>query len=122
MALKKQSFDVEGMSCSACSASIERVVGRLSGVESAQVSLTAKRLYCEYDPEVTDDSSVISAVEKAGFTAKVHGDGETKKICTCRKFRRCRRNQTSDILRFFSDPDVCIHGSYAAFAVYRSSP
>lgn len=79
LALKKQSFDVEGMSCSACSASIERVVGRLSGVESAQVSLTAKRLYCEYDPEVTDDSSVISAVEKAGFTAKVHGDGETKK-------------------------------------------
>ena len=37
--MEKQKFNVSGMSCSACSARVEKVVGALDGVKSVSVSL-----------------------------------------------------------------------------------
>lgn len=66
----KKKFNIEGMSCSACSAAVERVVGRIDGVKKAQVSLIEKLLQCEYDPLKVSDADIVKAVEKAGFSAK----------------------------------------------------
>ena len=66
----KVKFSVEGMSCAACSASVERVSKRVEGVTNAEVNLLAKTLVveCEKDtPELRQ--KIITAVEKAGFTA-----------------------------------------------------
>ena len=66
----KVKFTVEGMSCAACSASVERVSKRVEGVTNAEVNLLAKTLVveCEKDtPELRQ--KIITAVEKAGFTA-----------------------------------------------------
>ncbi|MDO4565242.1 MAG: heavy metal translocating P-type ATPase [Clostridia bacterium] len=62
-------FTVEGMSCAACSSSVERVVSRIEGVTAAQVNLLAKSLLCEFDPELVSDEMIIKAVERAGFKA-----------------------------------------------------
>ncbi len=67
--MKDQKFNVEGMSCAACSASVERVVGKLQGVESAQVNLLAKILFCKYDETKLDEQAIMNAVAKAGFSA-----------------------------------------------------
>ena len=67
--MKDRKFNVEGMSCAACSASVERVVGRIQGVESAQVNLLAKILFCKYDETLVSEDKIINAVAKAGFTA-----------------------------------------------------
>lgn len=66
-----QKYRVTGMSCSACSASIEKAVSRTEGVISAQVNLLANTMICEYDEKITDDEKIITAVEKAGFGASV---------------------------------------------------
>ena len=66
----KVKFSVEGMSCAACSASVERVSKRVEGVTNAEVNLLAKTLVveCEKDtPELRQ--KIITAVENAGFTA-----------------------------------------------------
>lgn len=66
----KVKFSVEGMSCAACSASVERVSGRVEGVTKAEVNLLAKTLVveCENDtPELRE--KICAAVEKAGFKA-----------------------------------------------------
>ena len=66
----KVKFSVEGMSCAACSASVERVSKRVEGVTNAEVNLLAKTLVveCEKDtPELRQ--KIITAVEKAGFSA-----------------------------------------------------
>ncbi len=66
----KVKFSVEGMSCAACSASVERVSKRVEGVTNAEVNLLAKTLVveCEKDtPELRQ--KICTAVEKAGFTA-----------------------------------------------------
>ena len=51
--LTKKKFSVTGMSCAACSAAVEKAVGRLDGVESAQVNLLAKSMVCVYDESKT---------------------------------------------------------------------
>lgn len=67
--LTKKKFSVTGMSCAACSAAVEKAVGRLDGVESAQVNLLAKSMVCVYDESKAGVDAVIAAVEKAGFGA-----------------------------------------------------
>ena len=67
--MTKKKFSVTGMSCAACSAAVEKAVGRLDGVESAQVNLLAKSMVCVYDESKAGADAVIAAVEKAGFGA-----------------------------------------------------
>ena len=65
----KNKFTVEGMMCAACSAAVERAVGKIEGVESAQVNLLAKLLTVEYDEGSVTPESICAAVKKAGFSA-----------------------------------------------------
>ena len=66
---QKQKFTVKGMSCSACSAAVERAVKALDGVEKADVNLMAGILVCEYNSERTNEGAIIQAVTKAGYRA-----------------------------------------------------
>lgn len=68
----KQKFDITGMSCSACSAAVERSVKKLSGLRKAEVSLLTNSMTAEYDEAVLTPEDIIKAVEKAGYGAKVH--------------------------------------------------
>ncbi len=64
----KANFEVGGMSCSACSASVERAVKRIDGVTNVSVNLLSGRMVCEFESPA-DASIIIRAVEKAGFSA-----------------------------------------------------
>ena len=44
-------FTIGGMTCSACSAGIERNVKKLNGVNSVTVSLMAKEMTVDFSPE-----------------------------------------------------------------------
>lgn len=55
------------MSCAACSASVERILSRKEGVESAQVSLAAEEATIVYDEEKVPFEELQSIVKKAGF-------------------------------------------------------
>ena len=68
-------FFVEGMSCSACSSSVERAVSRLEGVRSASVNLLAKSMICDFDEKTVTVEKIINAVSKAGFEATLAEDG-----------------------------------------------
>ena len=71
----KQTFQVTGMTCSACSANVERAVKKLSGVEHVEVSLLANRTTVDYDPEKTGVGEIAAAVTAAGYGAST---GEKK--------------------------------------------
>ena len=70
MALKKETFIVEGMSCNHCKQAVEKAVLALSGVVAAQVDLAAKSLFVEYYEEKIGGAAIKAAVEDAGFTAE----------------------------------------------------
>ena len=69
----KQTFDVTGMTCSACSANVERAVKKLNGIGEVNVNLLANRMVTEYDESLLNDSAIIAAVTAAGYGAAVHG-------------------------------------------------
>ncbi len=69
----KQTFDVTGMTCSACSANVERSVKKLDGTISVNVNLLANKMTVEYDENRLNDEKIAAAVIAAGYGAGVHG-------------------------------------------------
>ena len=76
--MEKQKFNVSGMSCSACSARVEKVVGALDGVKSVSVSLLTNSMVVEYDAPLTA-KDVSKAVAEAGYKAALASDKSEKK-------------------------------------------
>ena len=66
------------MSCSACSARVEKVVGALDGVKSVSVSLLTNSMVVEYDAPLTA-KDVSKAVAEAGYKATLASDKSEKK-------------------------------------------
>lgn len=64
-----QKFDVTGMTCSACSATVEKTVKKLPGVQTVNVNLLSNSMVVDYDAEVIDNTTIIKAVEGAGYQA-----------------------------------------------------
>lgn len=69
----KQRFDVTGMTCSACSAHVEKSVRKLQGVKSVAVSLLQNSMTVDYDGDILDSNDIIKAVEHGGYGAGVAG-------------------------------------------------
>ncbi len=65
--MKKAVCRVKGMSCAACSASVERILNRKDGIESAQVSLAAEEASIIYDENKISIEEMQEAVKKGGF-------------------------------------------------------
>lgn len=92
----KVNFKVDGMSCSACSAAVEKAVGRVQGVQSVAVSLLDGRMICVLDgPEIIE--KVTAAVGKAGFTATCLPDGkqDLKQPASCPSDSVCGASDTA---------------------------
>lgn len=70
----KETLKITGMTCAACSARVERSIGKMDGVESCSVNLTTERLMVEFDSAKIDLDSVKKTIEKVGY-----GRAEIKK-------------------------------------------
>lgn len=81
----KQKFAVTGMSCSACSAAVERSVKKIDGIKDVQVSLLTNSMTTEFDEGKTNDGAIIKAVEGAGYGASVFGETTVKKKTAAEK-------------------------------------
>ena len=95
----KVKFSVEGMSCAACSASVERVSKRVEGVTNAEVNLLAKTLVveCEKDtPELRQ--KIITAVEKAGFTA-APADQKAEEAAVIKEDKKKEKSEAANMKR-----------------------
>ena len=52
--MKEDSFDVFGMSCAACSSSIEKTLSKLDGIKKVHVSLLTNSMKVSYEPSLVD--------------------------------------------------------------------
>ncbi|WP_029420767.1 heavy metal translocating P-type ATPase [Alicyclobacillus macrosporangiidus] len=67
--VREVDLNITGMTCAACAARIEKVVGRLEAVKSVHVNLASEKAHVSYVPGVIDEGDIIRAVEKAGYGA-----------------------------------------------------
>ena len=70
--LKKETYDVTGMSCAACSSRVEKAVARQSGVQQVSVNLLKNSMVVEYDESAISSAQIVAAVEQAGYGASPH--------------------------------------------------
>lgn len=64
----KDNFLIQGMSCAACSARLEKVLSRQDGVNKANVNLSSNRARVIYDPDLISREDILSVIDRAGFT------------------------------------------------------
>ena len=69
----KQKFDVTGMTCTACSAHVEKAVCQVAGVDQVNVNLLGNSMLVDYNEDQTDSAAIIRAVEAAGYGASIPG-------------------------------------------------
>lgn len=96
--MKKQTYEVLGMTCASCSAAVERSVRKLPGVSEANVNLATERLSLVYDEEKLGEHDIKAAVEKAGYslqpqaiTTHMHVEGMTCASCSAAVERVTRK-------------------------------
>lgn len=71
--MKKEQFTITGMTCSACSARVEKAVAKVDGTKDVSVNLLTNSMQLEYDEAKTSVSAIIKAVVDAGYGASVKG-------------------------------------------------
>ena len=64
----KDNFLIQGMSCAACSARLEKVLSRQDGVSRANVNLSSNRARVIYDENVVTRDDILAVISRAGFT------------------------------------------------------
>lgn len=65
--MRKEHWDITGMSCSACSSRIEKVIGKMPGVEEIAVNLLTNSANLTYDENVVSAEAISARIEKLGF-------------------------------------------------------
>jgi len=85
----KKKYDVIGMSCSACSAHVDKAVRKVKGVNDVNVNLLSHSMVVDFVEGAVNDAMILKAVEDAGYKAlskdveekqtEIHDDSEDKK-------------------------------------------
>lgn len=73
--MKSERFQITGMTCSACSAHVEKATAEVAGVDKVNVSLLMNNMTVEYESPATPQA-ICAAVEAAGYGAAVAGGEE----------------------------------------------
>lgn len=67
--MKELRLKIDGMSCAACSSSIERSLNRKNFIEKIEVDLINKKAFIVYDENLADTQTIINQIEKLGYKA-----------------------------------------------------
>lgn len=68
----KQKFSITGMTCSACSARLQKAVSALPGTQNVQVNLLSNSMELEYDEKTVNTDEIILAIAQAGYGGAVY--------------------------------------------------
>jgi copper chaperone len=68
--MREVTLRIENMHCGACVRRVSQALGKVDGVQVDEVRIGAARVQT---PDTLPESTVVSAVEKAGYRAVVEG-------------------------------------------------
>lgn len=74
----KEQYDITGMTCSACSARVEKGVSKLPGIESVTVNLLKNSMQVTYDGKALTSGKIIGAVERSGYGATLRAGAKAE--------------------------------------------
>jgi Cu+-exporting ATPase len=68
--MKKDKYNISGMTCSACALAVEKSIKKIDGVTDISVNLLQNNMNVTFDESKVSESDIIKAVEKAGYGAE----------------------------------------------------
>lgn len=79
----RETFDITGMTCAACSSRVQKAAGEVPGVACANVNLLKNSMELDFDGSPETEAAVIAAIEKSGYGAvpRIHA-GEKNAVST----------------------------------------
>ena len=63
-------YDIDGMTCASCSQTIEKVINKLDGVQSASVNLATEKMVVDFNPSELSSNDIMEAVKNSGYSGK----------------------------------------------------
>ncbi len=78
--MTSDNLPITGMSCAACAKRVEKVVGKLPGVNKASVNFATENLTVEYDPAAVTRDAITAAVVRAGYGVAAGADKVTLSV------------------------------------------
>ncbi len=78
--IKKESLQITGMTCSACANAVEKNVGKMDGVQLANVNFATEKLVVEFDEQQVDVESIKDIVVKAGYGIEENKEATAKEV------------------------------------------
>ncbi|OUM88037.1 heavy metal translocating P-type ATPase [Parageobacillus thermoglucosidasius] len=76
VATEKVMLDIEGMTCAACAARIEKGLQRMEGVERATVNLATNSAVVEYKEGIISVEAILEKIKKLGYKGQVRKEEE----------------------------------------------
>lgn len=67
--MRKDLFDISGMTCSACAARLEKGIAKLAGIEQVSVNLLKNSMTVTYDENTLNTDQIIDKVADIGYGA-----------------------------------------------------
>lgn len=67
----RKRFPVEGMHCVGCTIAVEGAVEKVAGVKRAEANYARQYVDVEYDEGRVTEAEIVTAVERAGYSARV---------------------------------------------------
>lgn len=77
VATEKVMLDIEGMTCAACAARIEKGLQRMEGVERATVNLATNSAVVEYKEGIISVEAILEKIKKLGYKGQVRKEEES---------------------------------------------
>ena len=113
--MREETYLIEGMSCAACSAAVERVTRKLEGVERSDVNLTTNRMIIYYDEAKVTRELIMSKVKKAGFGISLYEEVETEETSEhdTNYVNQEKEEENNKCSCIYSISFVYIYGTYA---------
>ena len=117
--MAEQNYKVTGMTCSACSAHVQRAVSKMDGVSSAEVNLATETLRVQYDESKLGFDDIQATVDHAGYglvapqvykRAELGVEGMTCASCSAAVERALKK------LDGINDPSVNLATNRASFS------
>ena len=106
------------MTCSACSAHVEKSVKKLNGVKSVNVNLLQNNMHVDFDETAVSVDDIINAVVSGGYGASVAGKNKKRKTNkSTMKFQY--EVQTYCVACLPCAANVHFNGTYVGLAVFE---
>lgn len=67
---RQETYKIEGMTCASCSSTVERVTGKLEGVDQVSVNLATEKMNISFDESLISKEAIFEKIEKAGYHPK----------------------------------------------------